>query len=80
MATMRITVPSEYAVVLAQMVSPGTKGISPALDESGNAVVSALPSRYGSLGSFDATIGKVNDAGARSLVSMETPSLNSLEY
>lgn len=72
--------PSEYAVVLAQMVHPGTKGISPALDEAGNPAVSALPTKYGSLGSFDATIGKVNEAGARVLVSMETPSLNSLEY
>lgn len=72
--------PSEYAVVLAQMVSPGTKGVSPAVDETGGPVVSALPTKYGSLGSFDATIGTMTEAGARTVVTMETPSLNSLEY
>jgi hypothetical protein len=72
--------PSYYAVALAQMVSPGSKGISPGVDEAGNPVVSALPTKYGSLASFEATIGKVTEAGARTVVSMETPSLNSLEY
>lgn len=72
--------PSAQSAAMAQLIRPGTVGIVPAVDENGAALVATLPSAFGSLSSFDATVGNPNDTGARTTLSMETPSLNSLEY
>lgn len=72
--------PSRYSAAAAQLVRGGTKGIIPALDDAGNALVATLPNAFGQLSGFDASLGKPNDAGVKASVSMETPSLNSLEY
>lgn len=72
--------PSRYSAAANQLVRGGTKGIVPALDDAGNALVATLPSAFGALSGFDASLGKPNDAGVKAQVSMETPSLNSLQY
>lgn len=72
--------PSRYSAAATQLVRGGTKGIVPAVDDAGNPLVATLPGAFGALSGFDASLGKPNDAGVKALVSMETPSLNSLEY
>lgn len=72
--------PSQHSAATAQLIRPGSAGIVPGVDENGAALVATLPNTFGSLSAFDATVGNPNDAGARTTLSMETPSLNSLEY
>ena len=72
--------PSQHSAATAQLIRPGSVGIVPGVDENGAALVATLPSAFGSLSAFDATVGNPNDSGARTTLSMETPSLNSLEY
>lgn len=72
--------PSQHSAATAQLIRPGSAGIVPGVDENGAALVATLPTAFGSLSAFDATVGNPNDAGARTTLSMETPSLNSLEY
>lgn len=72
--------PSQYSAAAAQMLRPGSKGIVPGVDENGAALVATLPSTFGELSGFSATIGKPNEAGLKTTVNMETPSLNSLSY
>ncbi|MFM2047210.1 MAG: hypothetical protein RL383_1287 [Actinomycetota bacterium] len=72
--------PSENSAATAQLLRSGTAGIVPGLDENGAELVATLPSAFGPLSAYGITIGKVNEAGARTTINMETPSLNSLEY
>ena len=72
--------PSQHSAATAQLIRPGSAGIVPGVDENGATLVATLPNTFGSLSAFDATVGNPNDAGARTTLSMETPSLNSLEY
>lgn len=72
--------PSAHSAATAQLIRSGTEGIVPATDENGVALVATLPGAFGPLSPFQAALGKPNDAGSRTVVGMETPSLNSLEY
>lgn len=80
-AMMKLAVrPSAYSATTAQMIRGGSKGIVPGTDEAGAPLVATLPTAFGSLAAFSATIGKPNDTGARLQLNLETPSLNSLQY
>lgn len=72
--------PSAHSAAVAQLIRPGTAGIVPGTDENGVALVATLPGAFGPLSSFQVALGKPNDAGSRTVISLETPSLNSLEY
>lgn len=72
--------PSQYSAATAQMIRGGSKGIVPAKDENGADLVATVPSAFGQLSAFSASLGKPNEAGAKTSISLETPSLNSLEY
>ena len=71
---------SRRAAVSAQLIRGGAAAFAPAVDTDGIALVSTLPSAFGSLTAVQVTLGKVTDAGTRTQVSMDTPSLNSYIY
>lgn len=71
---------ARHTVVLAQAIRGGAAGVLPATDDAGKALVAAVPSAFGSLGSIQVSVGKVTDAGTKPTLSLETPSLNSLVY
>lgn len=72
--------PAQYSAAAAQMIRGGAKGIVPAKDDNGADLVATVPSAFGPLSAFAATLGKPNEAGVKASLGLETPSLNSLEY
>ena len=72
---------ARHAVVLAQVLNPGYSAIGPTTDEAtGKANVAAVPSAFGSLSVIQISIGTPNAEGAKTSLSLETPSLNGLVY
>lgn len=71
---------SRNAAIAAQLIRGGVSGFAPATDENGVALVATLPSAFGSLTAVQVTIGKPNETGARTQLTMDTPSLNSYIY
>lgn len=71
---------SRHAAVLAQLIRGGAAAFAPAVDADGVALVSTLPSAFGPLTAVQVTLGKENETGARTTISMDTPSLNSYAY
>jgi len=70
-----------HAVVLAQVLNPGIKGIGPSTDpNTGKANVAAVPGAFGSLSNIPVSVGKPNEAGVKATLHLETPSLNSMAY
>lgn len=68
------------SALAAQMIRGGVAAFAPATDESGVALVSTLPTAFGPLSNVQVFLGKPNDTGARTQVTMDTPSLNSYIY
>ena len=72
---------ARHAVVLAQVLNPGYMAIGPSTDEvTGKAKVASVPSAFGSLSSIQISLGAPNSEGAKTSLSLETPSLNGLVY
>lgn len=71
---------ARHTVVLAQAIRGGAAGVVPASNDEGKALVAAVPSAFGSLGSIQVSVGKTTDAGTKPTLVLETPSLNSLIY
>lgn len=72
---------ARHAAVLAQAIRPNGTGIAPSVDEvTGKANPAAVPAAFGSLAAITFAIGKTSDAGTKTQLSLETPSLNSLAY
>ena len=72
---------ARHAVVLAQVLNPGYMAIGPSTDEvTGKAKVASVPSTFGSLSSIQISLGAPNSEGAKTSLSLETPSLNGLVY
>ncbi len=72
---------ARHAVVLAQVLNAGYSAIGPTTDETtGKANVASVPSAFGSLSSIQISLGAPNSEGAKTSLSMETPSLNGLVY
>jgi len=72
---------ARHAAVLAQAILPNGKGIAPSVDEAtGKANPAAVPGAFGSLSAVQVSLGKLNESGNKSTISMETPSLNSMAY
>ena len=72
---------ARHAVVLAQVLNSGYLAIGPSTDEAtGKAKVASVPSAFGSLSSIQFSLGAPNSEGAKTSLSMETPSLNGLVY
>jgi rubrerythrin len=70
-----------HAVVLAQALNPGINGIGPSTNpDTGKANVAAVPGAFGSLSTINVVIGKANEAGNKTTLNFETPSLNSMAY
>ena len=61
-------------------VSPVVLGQELTPDESGRALLYAIPSRFGSLTSTELIIGAPNEAGTRSSFAVETPAENAYVY
>lgn len=60
------------------LLSGGLASVLPAPDSS--ALAAAIPTVFGPLGSVEVELGPESETGSRESISMETPSLNSLEY
>lgn len=71
---------SKNAAIAAQFIRGGVSGFAPATDEAGAPLVSTLPSAFGSLTGVQVTLGKATETGARTQLTMDTPSLNSYIY
>jgi len=72
---------SRHAAVLAQAINPGIAGIGPSTNEkTGKPNPAAVPGPFGSLGTIAVALGKPNEAGNKTTLNMETPSLNSMAY
>jgi len=72
---------SRHAAVLAQAINPGIAGIGPSTNkDTGKPNPAAVPGAFGSLGSIAVTLGKRSEAGNKTTLNMETPSLNSMAY
>lgn len=71
---------SRRSAVLAQLIRGGAAAFAPAVDADGAALVSTLPSAFGPLTAVQVALGKKNETGARTVVVMDTPSLNSYVY
>lgn len=74
-------VEARHAVILAQMLSPGLAAVGPSTDPTtGTANVASIPSAFGSLASLRASFGPASADGVKTMITMETPSLNALAY
>ena len=71
---------SRQGAATAQLIRGGTAGFVPGVDDHGVALVATIPGAFGALSAVQVSLGKVSEAGTKTQVSMETPSLNSLEY
>ena len=72
---------ARHAALLAQVLNPGLDHVGPTSDEkTGKANIAAVPSAFGSLANIQLTIGKPKPDGSRTILLLETPSLNSLVY
>lgn len=71
---------SRQSAATAQLIRGGTKGFLPGVDDKGVALVATINSAFGQLSAVQVSLGKVSEAGTKAQISMETPSLNSLEY
>ncbi len=69
------------AVILAQILNPGLALVGPTSDaKTGAANIASVPSAFGGLASIKASFGPANSEGAKTPLTMETPSLNGLVY
>ena len=72
---------ARHAVVLAQVLNPGYMAIGPSTDEAtGKANIASVPSAFGSLSVIQISLGAPNAEGAKTSMTLETPSLNGLVY
>lgn len=69
------------AVVLAQILNPGLGAVGPTLDaKTGSPNIASVPSAFGGLANIKVSFGPANSEGAKTPLTMETPSLNGLVY
>ena len=72
---------ARHAAVLAQVIIPDGKGIAPSTNETtGKPNPAAVPGAFGSLAAVTFSIGKTSEAGTKTQLNLDTPSLNSLAY
>jgi hypothetical protein len=72
---------ARHAAVLAQVIIPDGEGIAPSINETtGKPNPAAVPGAFGSLAAVTFSIGKTSEAGTKTQLSLDTPSLNSLAY
>lgn len=69
---------ARHASGLALVVGGGIEAVLPAEDAS--VLMAAIPSAFGPLGGIDVVLGPPSETGGRESLTLETPSLNSLEY
>lgn len=68
-------------VLLAQLLNPGLSGVEPSSDPAtGISKVVAVPTAFGGLAILRVQFGPPNSEGAKTSITMETPSLNALTY
>lgn len=71
---------SRKSAVLSQTIRGGAAAIAPAVDANGTPLVSTLPTAFGPLAAVQVILGAPNEAGTRTQITMDTPSLNSYVY
>lgn len=72
---------ARHSAVLALVLNPGWAGAVPSVDEeTGRPNLAAVPAAFGPLTGIPVSLGTPNDEGAKTSVTLETPSLNSLVY
>ncbi len=68
-------------VILAQLLNPGLGGVERSADPAtGISKAAAVPSAFGGLAIIRVPFGPPNEDGAKTSITMETPSLNALIY
>lgn len=74
---------SRHAAATALMARKGDSaiaGVLPENDDLGKPLAAAFPGTFGSLSSVQVQLGKTTEAGTRTTIIMDTPSLNSMSY
>lgn len=72
---------ARHVVILAQLLNPGLSGVESSSDPAtGISKVAAVPSAFGGLAILRVPVGPPNGEGAKTSITMETPSLNALTY
>ncbi len=71
---------AQHAAAIVHLWKPGLSNVAPSVDDAGNPQPASVPSAFSSLASIQLTIGPENDAGQKTTLILETPSLNSLAY
>lgn len=72
---------SRHAALLAQVLNPGLGAVGPTFDATtGKPNIAAIPLAFGALGNIQLVVGAPNQAGVRTTLLLDTPSLNSLVY
>lgn len=71
---------AQHAAAIVHLLKPGLTNVAPSLDENGNAQPASVPGAFSSLSSVTVAVGPTNEAGQKTSIIMDTPSLNSLAY
>jgi hypothetical protein len=71
---------AQHAAAIVHLLKPGLTNVAPSLDENGNAQPASVPGAFSSLASIPVGLGPANEAGQKTVIIMDTPSLNSLAY
>jgi hypothetical protein len=71
---------AQHAAAIVHLLKPGLTNVAPSLDENGNAQPASVPGAFSSLASVNVALGPTNEAGQKTAIIMDTPSLNSLAY
>ena len=71
---------AQHAAAIVHLLKPGLTNVAPSLDENGNAQPASVPGAFSSLASVTVAVGPTNEAGQKTTIIMDTPSLNSLAY
>jgi rubrerythrin len=71
---------AQHAAAIVHLLKPGLTNVAPSLDENGNPQPASVPSAFSSLSSVSVALGPTNEAGQKTTIIMDTPSLNSLAY
>lgn len=71
---------AQHAAAIVHLLKPGLTNVAPSLDELGNPQPASVPSAFSSLSSIPVALGPANEVGQKTILILDTPSLNSLIY
>jgi rubrerythrin len=71
---------AQHAAAIVHLLYPGLTNVAPSVDDAGSPLPASVPGPFSSLSSIQLIIGPENEAGQKTTLILETPSLNSMIY